>query len=296
MLDIANDVARLAPDSWIINYTNPTGIIAEAVIKHSKANIAALCAGGLFARDWAAKALSVSPECVRYDYAGLNHLSFSYNITVNGRLLSEDEFILAAKEVGSVDISVSKKLRALPSPYLQYYYHKSRKLKEALAAKQTRGEEVMVLEKEIFRLFSNPDVKIKPEILKKRGGGGYSEVACTTMEALHNNVDSTIIMNVPNAGVFRFLPDDAVIEVPCIVNSSGIKPITQCAPPKSVSGLIASVKTYESLTVEASVKGCRKTAYLALLSHPLVGEADVAEKVLDRLLEANKEYVSTGVK
>jgi len=291
ILDIARDVEEISPEAWIINYTNPTGLVAEAVIKHTNAKIAGLCAGGFFARDWVAKALNVPPQDIRYDFAGLNHMNFSYNITIKGKPLTSEEFALAAEQVGCVDKSLILKLGALPSPYLQHYFHTSRKVKEAVAAPQTRGEEVIELEKEIFGEFANPDICTKPEALKKRGGGGYSEVATTVMDAIYNNKDSWVVVNVPNNGVFPFLPDDAVIETPCIVNAAGIKPLIQGSPPDMVRGLISAVKNYESLAVEAAVSGNRDTALLALLAHPLVREFESAEILLDRILETNKEYL-----
>ena len=292
MIDIARDVEKFAPDAWIINYTNPTGLVAEAVIKHTKAKIAGLCAGGIFARDWVAGALNVSPNDVRYDFAGLNHMNFSYNITVKGKPLTPDEFAAAAEKVGSVDKDLIIMLGALPSPYLQYYYHTSKKVDESIKAPKTRGEEVIELEKVLFKEFADPDINTKPESLKKRGGGGYSEVATAVMDAIYNNKDTWVVVNVPNAGVFSFLPDDAVIEVPCIVNAAGIKPLTQGKPPDAVWGLISAVKNYEILTVEAAVSGNRDIALLAMLAHPLIGDYECAKELLDKILEANIEYLT----
>ena len=291
MLDIAKDVETLTSGAWIINYTNPTGIVAEAVMKHSKAKIAGLCAGGLFPQLWVKAALEVPPDDVRYNFFGLNHMNFAYNLTVNGRPINVDEFALAAEQVGSVDIDTILKIGALPSPYLQYYFHKTQKLKEMTEAPKTRGEEVIELEKELFRDFADTSVSTKPESLKKRGGGGYSDIACMVMDAIYNNRDTWSVVNTANQGVFPFLPDEAVIEVPCIVNKAGITPITQAKPPEAVIGLVCAVKNYESLTVQAAVSGCRDTALLALLAHPLVGDYDAAVSLLDKLLKCNKEYL-----
>ena len=291
MLDIAEDVQNLSPGAWIINYTNPTGLVAEAVMKYSKAKIAGLCAGGLFPQYWVADSLQVSPTDVRYDFAGLNHMNFAYNITVNGRALTKDEFAQAAERVGSVDKDLIVKLGALPSPYLQYYYHQAKKIKELTEAPKTRGEEVIELEKELFRDFADSQVDSKPESLKKRGGGGYSDIACTVMDALYNNRDTWAVVNVANSGVFKELPDEAVIESPCIVNGAGIRPLAQASPPGAVWGLISAVKNYESLAVRAAVNKDRDTALLALLAHPLAGDFEKAELLLEKLLEANAEHL-----
>jgi len=296
MIDIARDVEKIAPDAWIINYTNPTGLVAEAVIRHTNAKIAGLCAGGTFAQVWVSNALKVSPDDVRYDFAGLNHMNFSYNLTVKGKPLTPDEFASAAEQNGSIDKELMIKLGALPSPYLQHYYHTSKKIGDSLNAPKTRGEEVIELEKVLFKEFADPNVNTKPESLKKRGGGGYSEVATAVMEAVYNNKDTWVVVNVPNAGVFSFLPDDAVIEVPCIVNAAGIKPLTQGKPPEAVWGLISAVKNYEMLTAEAAVTGNRDAALLALLAHPLVGDYECAKILLEKILEANKDYLPAFIK
>jgi len=292
MLDIAKDVEKLTSGAWIINYTNPTGIVAEAVMKHSKAKIAGLCAGGLFPQHWVAAVVEgIIPGDVRYDFAGLNHMNFAYNITVKGKPLTEEAFALAASQVGSVEKDLILKLDALPSPYLQYYFHTAKRTKELMEVPKTRGEEVIALEKELFRDFADTSIHTKPESLKKRGGGGYSDVACMVMDALYNNRDTWAVVNTANQGIFPFLPDDAVIEVPSLVNRAGITPVAQGKPPHTVVGLVGAVKNYESLTVQAAVTGCRDTALLALLAHPLVGDYDVAKPLLDKLLEANKAFL-----
>ncbi len=291
MLEIARDVEQLTPDAWIINYTNPTGLVAEAVNTHTKAKIAGLCAGGMFAQNWVSKALNVKPESVRYDFAGLNHMNFSYNITVHGRSLTDEEFEKAAKCVGSVDVDLIMKLHALPSPYLQYYYHALKKVKSMQSVGKTRGEEVLEIERELFEDFANPDNYTKPQSLARRGGGGYSEIATTVMEAIYNNKDTWVVVNVPNRGVLPFLPANAVIETACMANASGITPLSLALPPKAVWGLITAVKNYEQLAVEAAVTGCYDTALLALMVHPLVNDYDRAKELLPKLLEANKEYL-----
>lgn len=291
MLEIANDVEQLVPHAWIINYTNPTGLVAEAVHKYTKAKIAGLCAGGMFAQHWVSRALGAESKSVRYDFAGLNHMNFSYNITVNGRLLTEEEFEKVARCVGAVEPDLIMKLGALPSPYLQYYYHTTQKIVAMQASEKTRGEEVLGLEQEIFADLRNPMFHTKPPSLAKRGGGGYSEVATAVMDAIYNNRDTWAVVNVPNQGVLPFLTSEDVIETACMVNASGITPLAIPLPPKAVWGLIAAVKSYERLAVEAAVTGCSDTALLALTVHPLVNDYDLAKELLAKLLKVNQEYL-----
>ncbi len=291
MLDIAKDIEKYATGAWLVNYTNPTGLVAEAILKNSSTPIAGLCAGGLFPQNWVGDALNVPRADVRYDMAGLNHMNFAYNITVRGRPISAEEFEKAAEKVGSVDTALIKTIGALPSPYLQYYYHTRKKLNSLQVAPFTRGEEVLAMEKELYAAFADEKVHNKPEVLKKRGGGGYADVAVGFMDAVYNNVDTWMVVNTTNRSTFSFLPEDAVIETPCMVNATGIRPLAAGNPPKAVAGLIAAVKAYEQLAVEAALTGNRETALAALVAHPLVQDGDVAKELLNRLLEANRQYL-----
>jgi 6-phospho-beta-glucosidase len=223
-------------------------------------------------------------------------MNFAYNITVKGRPVTGEEFSYIAGSAGGSGDSESKelmqKIGALSSPYLQYYFHRAKTLRYLQELPQTRGEAVLELEKELFEDFANPQVNTKPESLSKRGGGGYSEIAALVMDALYNNRGTWTVANVPNNGILSFLPCDAVIETPCIVDASGAAPVVQAPPPPAVWGLIAAVKNYEILAVEAAVTGNKDAALLALLAHPLIGDYDIAKQTLDKLIEANRGYLT----
>jgi 6-phospho-beta-glucosidase len=293
MLDIAREVERCNPQAWIINYTNPTGLVTEAATKYTHARIAGLCSGGLFPQWRIAEALNVPQENVGYDYAGLNHLSFAFNITVNGRPVTDEEFShiadVAARD--AVDATLIRQLRMIPSPYLQYYYHTARKVNQLRNKPRTRGEEVQALEREVFAAYADEACHTRPAALDKRGGGGYSDVAISVMKAIHTSQERLVIVNVPNRGAIQGLPDDAVVEIPCLVNAAGIHGLNVPEVPRTVWGLIAAVKNYEQLAVEAAVSGSRHVALMALLAHPLVREYEIAVPLLDELLEANRAYL-----
>ena len=291
MLKIAESMEKNAPHAWLINYTNPTGIVSQALHDYSSVKCAALCAGGIRTTWNTAAALGVDSKDVQYDIFGLNHLNFSYNIKVRGRLINQEEFIKIASQLSEISPEISEKIGAIPSGYLQYYYHRLKKTDILKKAEKTRAEIVMELEKEIYTDFQNTSFNDKPDSLKKRGGGGYSEVAIGVMDAIYNNRDSWGVVNVPNKGVFKFLPDNAVIETAVMVNAHGIKPLVSGPLPKAVWGLVSMVKNYEMLTAEAAVTGERDTAILALTHHPLVMDYDAAEELFNNLLEANKEYL-----
>ena len=293
MLEIARKVEEINPDAWIVNYTNPTGLVTEALLKKSKIKIAGLCSGGLFPKWWAKKALGVDEMDVDYDYVGLNHMNFAFNLKIKGRPVSDLELdkIIEASNHGEVDITLMKKLRLIPSPYLKYFFHRSKIIEELKAKKTTRGEYVLEIEKEVFRAFSNPYQVTIPEILHQRGGGGYSEVAINVMKAIHTDKTQKIVVNVPNNGVIKWLPDDAVIETPCLVNASGIKPLAVPELPKEIWGLISAVKNYEQLAVEAALTGSLDLAELALLAHPLIGDYERIKPLLNEMMAANKEFL-----
>ena len=292
MIDIARDVERICPDAWIINYTNPTGMVTEAVMNETNAKIAGLCACGMGPQTIVGKALGVEPSSVRYDMAGLNHMSSAYNFYVGGKAVTPEELDKIYNEFGGSDgREYMKPLGVLANPYMDHYYYPAKKLKYHMDREIVRGEEIMELEKDLFQEFLDESVIDKPKGLEKRGGGGYSDLALSVMSAIYNNVDSWIVVNVRNNNILDFLPKDAVIEAPCIVNASGIRPIAVEQPPKAVQALIFEVKMYEQLAVEAAVKGCPDKAIEALLAHPLVRDYAVVQELWPKLFEANRQYL-----
>ena len=291
MLDVARRMEKLSPKGWLINYTNPTGLITEAVTRYTKANIAGFCSGGIFPKMWAKKAFGIDYARVQYDYVGLNHMNFISNITIDGRPLSNEEFVKIAAQDTSLDIELIKLLGVIPSPYLQWYYHTRKKVQKLKDSPLTRGEEVQLLEKEVYEAYADPANSDKPAALAKRGGGGYSEVAMNFVNAVYNNVDTEMIVNVPNQGAVKFLPDSAVVEIPCLVNARGMSPLNVPHIPPMCWGLISAVKNYENLAVEAAVEGSIQKMKWALLSHPLVMDYELVEKLVPELLEANRPYL-----
>jgi 6-phospho-beta-glucosidase len=290
MMDIASAIKKNAPHARLINYTNPTGIIAQALYDYTDIACAALCAGGIRPAWRAARVLGVEASDVQFDMFGLNHLNYAYNIKVRGRAVTPEEMVLIAADTG-VSPELCQAIGAVPSGYLTHFYHREKTLTKQLSAEKTRGEIVLELEKEIFTDFNNPNFHEKPPSLKKRGGGGYSEVAVGVMDAMYANRDTWHVINVPNRGVFKCMPDNAVMETAVIVNANGIRPITAAPPPKAVWGFVAMVKNYEMLTAEAAVTGDYHTALMALTHHPLVGDFDLAKNLLGQMLEANREYL-----
>jgi len=295
VLEIARLVEKNNPDAWIINYTNPTGMITEAVTRDTGAKIVGLCSYGFYPKWCTNIALGAPEEEITYSYVGLNHLNFAYDIKISGRPISPEEFdqVASINRWSTIQPDLTKTLRLIPSPYLQYYYHTDRLVQDLKSQPLSRGEAVQLVEQELFASYADPTCNTKPEALKMRGSGygGYSEVAIGVMEALSSNREKWMIVNVPNRGALHWLPENAVVEIPCLINAGGIAPLNIPDTPPAVWGILAAVKNYEQLAVEAAITGSRDLALLALLAHPLVRQYDIAKPLLDEMLTANRDFL-----
>lgn len=317
-LDVARDVRELAPHAWIMNFTNPAGIVTEAIHRHcAGVRCLGLCNVPISLQRTICKFMEVEPHRVELDIVGLNHLGWITAVRFDGAdilpgILSlpvvEEQFVQNIPGATGIRPLLGA-LGMLPSPYLQYYYFHNEllaKVREEIASgKGTRGEQVMAVEDELFARYRDPDLAGKPEELDKRGGAYYSESALDVMVSLAGKAPGPAngpwnrhVVNVANraasAAPERVLPDlsaDAVIEHPCLVGPGGARPLGGGPLPPAIRGLVQQVKAYEELTVEAAVTGDRKKAFLALLAHPLVPGAKAAEGLLNDILEANRDYL-----
>jgi len=291
MLDLAQDMMEVCPEAWLINYTNPSGIIAEALGKHSRARFVGLCSGP---KSWIAAILDlmgVEPARANVDWIGLNHLGFATCVWVDGQDVTE-QAIEAVAGHWSVDAEWLRTLGAIPARYLRYYYHHTQVVQEAQEPGcRTRGERVKEIEAELLRQYADPTLAEKPKLLAKRGGGGYADVAFAAMRAIHHNTGERQIIQVLNQGAVDGIPDGGSVEVPCLVDRMGPHPVRVGAIPLPIRGLIQAVKAYESLTVQAAVEGSIRVAMQALMAHPLVPSWEVARPLLEELLAANRPWI-----
>lgn len=295
MLALAHDMEEVCPEAWLINYTNPSGIIAEALGKHSRAQYVGLCSGPKYWIEETLQLMGVDPARANVDWVGLNHLGFATRVWVDGQDVTEQAVEAAARE-WNIDAEWMRTLGAIPSSYLGNYYHHGRAVEAANEpGHKVRGEQVKEIETELLRQYADPNLAEKPELLKKRGGGGYAEVAMAAMLAIHHNKGEQQIIQVLNQGAVDGIPADASVEIPCIVDRTGPHPIRMGAIPLSIRGLIQAVKAYESLTVQAAVEGSRRIAMQALMAHPLVPSWEVAKPLFDELLAANRPWIPWSV-
>ena len=302
MLDICKDMEEVCPDAWLINFTNPSGIVTEALHKYTKIKNIGLCNVPIGMHYDIAERLNVDPKEINCNVIGLNHLSFVNKVYYKGdNVISKalevknDEGIV--QNISKIEIAdlVAQKLNMYLSPYLQYFFFEKEMLEEELESlrenKGTRADQVQEVERKLFELYQDENLDHKPEELSKRGGARYSEAAINLINSIYNNVGDVQVVNVSNNGSIADLPNDASVEVNCIINKHGATPLTNGHLPTAVRGLVQHVKAYEELTVEAAVTGDYDTALLALISNPLVHDGEAAKNILDELLEAHKEYL-----
>jgi len=293
VLDIAERAReRASADAWIIDFTNPVGIVTRALLDagHRAIGLCNVAIG--FQREFA-RLLGVAPERVALDHVGLNHLTWERAAVVDGADALPGLIAAHGPEIAAhtgLPAAVMDDLAAVPSYYLHYFYEHD----AAVAAERdrpTRAEEVARIERELLELYADPALDTKPELLSHRGGAFYSEAAVALLASLVGDAGDRQVVNVRNAGTFPFLDDDAVIEVPARVGAGGAEPLPVAPLAPVMRGLVAHVSAYEDLAVDAALRGGADRVRAALLAHPLVGQYDLAGQLADRLIAENARYL-----
>lgn len=297
VLDIAERVRRTNPDAWIIDFTNPVGIVTRALLQagHKAVGLCNVAIG--FQRKFAGL-LGVTPSDVHLDHVGLNHLTWETGVRLGGpegedvlpRLLTEHGGTIAG------DLHLPRPLLDLlgvvPSYYLRYFYAHDEVVRE-LRTKPSRAAEVAEMERQLLRMYGDPALDEKPELLAKRGGAYYSEAAVDLAAGLLGGGGNPYqVVNTLNRGTLPFLPDDAVIEVQAAVGPKGPTPLAVPAVDPLFAGLMAQVTAYEDLALTAALHGGRDRVSKALLAHPLIGQYEYAEGLTDRLIAHNREHLA----
>jgi 6-phospho-beta-glucosidase len=295
LLDIAHDVAEVAPAAHLINFTNPSGIITEALLKYTDIPTVGLCNSPFGFQQGIAQQLGVAPERIQLDYVGLNHLSWIRGVTLDGKDVFDQvlEGAIALARAGEFPFSpqLLETLGMIPSYYLNYYYNHDQVVAEQRRAEKTRGEVVQEIEASLLELYADPNLKHKPKLLEKRGGAHYSTVAVAVINAIHHDNGEVHIVNTRNNGALPDLPLDCVVELPSVINGSGARAVPVVPMPLAIRGLTQAVKAYEELTVLAGVEGNEQAALQALLAHPLVPSFAVAQGLWAAIKEANRTYL-----
>ncbi|MEV0828427.1 6-phospho-beta-glucosidase [Nonomuraea rubra] len=292
VLDLAEVIAEHAPEAWIVDFTNPVGIVTRALLDagHRAIGLCNVAIG--FQRRFAAM-LGVAPSRVSLGHAGLNHLTWVRSVHLDGvdvlpRLLAEH-----AQEIAGdlhLPAGLITRLGAVPSYYLRYFYAHDLVVEEQ-RTEPSRAAQVADLEKRLLAMYADPGVTVKPDLLEQRGGAFYSEAAVALIASLLGDRGDTQVVNVRNGGVLPFLPDEAVVEVPARITASGAEPLPVAPVEPLYTGLIAHVSAYETLAVEAALRGGRERVADALLAHPLIGQEHLAGELTSLLVEANRAHL-----
>lgn len=302
-LAIAADMAELAPGAPLVNFTNPAGLVTEALARYAPAtpaigvcNVAITAKMGILDLLQRRTGETIAPERAELQTLGLNHLSWHRGFTVDGEdvwptVIEGTLAELRESEHPAWDPALIETLQMLPNYYLSYFYSTAKKLAEQEQWPPSRAETVMQVEADLLAEYADPSRSEPPTDLMKRGGAWYSTLATQLLNAHSNDLGETHIVNAPHGGAVPGWPADWVLELPARVSRAGVEPLPAEPLPPVCFGLLAAVKSYELLTVEAAVHGDRKAAYEALLAHPLGPPADQIPAVLDDLLETNRRFL-----
>jgi 6-phospho-beta-glucosidase len=294
ILDLAERASRRAsPSAFIIDFTNPVGIVTRALLSEGYRAVG-LCNVAIGFQRQFASMLGVPPERVSLGHVGLNHLTWERSVQVDDKDVLPELLATRVDEIAprtGLPADFVRRLGMVPSYYLRYYY-----AHDAVVAEQrgavTRAEAVARLEAELLELYADPALDTKPPQLSRRGGAFYSEAAVDLLASLTGDRRDVQVVNTANGLTFPFLPADAVIEVPSTISSGGAVPVPVDPVEPLLRGLIAHAYAYEELALDAAIRGGRDRVYEALLAHPLVGQADQAECLTDRLIAENARYLS----
>ncbi|PGK51230.1 6-phospho-beta-glucosidase [Priestia megaterium] len=305
ILDIVKDIQRLCPDAWLVNFTNPAGMVTEAILRYTThKKVVGLCNVPIGTRMTVAQILNVDPSRVHVNFAGLNHMVYGLDVFLDGvsvkdkiiEALANPTTEMTMKNIRNLawEADFARALGVIPCGYHRYYYKTSEMLEEemkAAANEGTRAEVVKRLETELFELYKDPNLAIKPPQLEKRGGAYYSDAACSLISSIYNDKGDIQPVNTMNNGAIASIPNESAVEVNCVITKDGPKPIAIGDLPVPVRGLVQQIKSFERVAAEAAVTGDYKTALLAMTINPLVHSDKVAKQLLDEMLEAHKEHL-----
>lgn len=304
-LEIAADMERLCPDAWLLNFTNPSGMVTEAILRHSRIKAVGLCNVPVIMQKGITTLLQCADEKeVVIQVAGLNHFIFVRQILHKGKEWLPE--VIAEINAGRDPLvprnippfrwpsHLLQGLGMIPCAYLRYYYMKDDLLRQELAeagGEGTRGEVVKQLEKILFDQYRDPHLAVKPKALEGRGGQYYSEAACELMNAIYNDKRIIMHVNTRNNGAISGLPDDCAVEVSSLITASGPLPLNVAPFPEDTLRLLQLMKSFERLTIEAALTGNRHTAWRALMLNPLIVSGEKLERALDEVIAENRQWL-----
>lgn len=296
MMNIAQKMEQLCPDAWLINFSNPSGMLAQALLNHTKVKTLGLCNVPINMIDSVKKRLNLKEAKV--EYVGLNHLTWITSIIADGKDYLQDAINQginseAMKNIPSSGFSpeLIQTVGAIPSSYLEYYYFKDSKVAHAQSVEKCRGEVCVDIEEELLKIYADSKLHSKPELLSRRGGSRYSEAAINLVDSIYNDKKDVQVVNILNNGAIDFMQDDDVIEISAIIGKDGATPIKAHFKNDHIKEYMLMMKAYERHAVNAAITGDEDEAMRALLINPLVFDYKKALPCFQELKEAHKEYL-----
>lgn len=296
IMNIASHMEKLCPNAWLINFSNPSGMIAEAVLNNTNIKMMGLCNVPINTMDSIRKAMNLPNAYI--EYLGLNHLAWVTGIRDNGvdylqKAIDEGLNGAVMQNIPASGFSheLIKTVGAIPTCYLEYYYFKDGKLDKALNAEKCRGEICMEIEEQLLEIYSNSALHTKPELLSKRGGARYSEVAINLVDSIYNDKRDIQVVNVLNKGAIPFMDDNDAVEVCAIIGKDGAEPIKTNCNNEHIKEIMKMMKAYEKHAVKAALTGDEDEALRALMINPLVFDYHKAKPCFDELKEAHKLHL-----
>jgi 6-phospho-beta-glucosidase len=315
-VDIARRVARLAPDAWVINFTNPAGLVTEAMSRHLGERVIGICDSPVGLGRRIARVLGADPQQAWIDYVGLNHLGWVRGLRVAGRdelprLLADRDLLGSFEEGRLFGADLLHSLGAIPNEYLHYYYFNRETVRAYQQATQTRGAFLRDQQARFYTQAKDPDTAALAAWERTRAereatymsenretagagerdaddlSGGYEKVALALMRAIARDERTTLILNVRNRGTLSVLDAEAVIEVPCLVDANGAHPVAADPLPLHAAGLVCAVKAVEREVLTAAESGSRTRAVQAFALHPLVDSVNVARSLVEGYTEVH---------
>ena len=298
VIEIARTVEKYSPECWFLNFTNPSGMVTQALTDNTKLKVLGLCNGPLNMLTAVRNALK--NEDFNYEFIGLNHLCWITSVISDGLEIIDDlyhgsfESGSRLKNIPEMEYPAGllSASGGLPIGYLKYYYFRHQQILAQKKENKTRGEICRELENELFSLYGDPAVVKKPVQLAMRGGAQYSEMALNLIRSIVAYDKKIHIVNTKNKGAYSFLEDNDVVEVKAICSPEGVETVEYRGPESLyIEGMMRTVKAYEKLTIKAALEGDEKAALAALMVHPLVGDYDKASAVLKDILVENKDFL-----
>ncbi len=298
---ICERIEAICPDAWLINFTNPSGIVTDFILNHTKVKCLGLCNVPIDMLDDIRENVGADAEIT---YLGLNHLSWVTSVKKDGeevlyKLFNEG---FAPKVMANIvddgfDVDCLRAVGGWPSSYLQYYYNRNAKLQHLKEDKKTRAEVCMEIEEQLLEMYKDENLRVKPALLDKRGGHKYSLAACSLIDSIANDKRDVHVVNILNNGTLPFMADDDVVEIAAVIDKNGAEPVP-VAPHwnRHITSLMTAVKAYEKYTVEAAITGSDLAAYNAMMVHPLIGDFANARACYEEMKNAHREYLPQFLK